>query len=145
MLNLRLTQRFWKIFSTTWLWKISMWQVHYHILAAGKLRSIDSKGCYNNTINVRTSSDGYGSKIRKVSGRRPTVSNEIILATKQEFFPRTKHNWHCTIGFLINTAPLNVCFILHYHLFFRNEVLFQMFIFQWIRYSNVLISSLVEK
>ena len=30
--------------------------------------------------------DGYGSKIRKVSRCRPTVSNETILATKQEFF-----------------------------------------------------------
>ena len=30
--------------------------------------------------------DGYGSKIRKVSRCRPTVSNKIILATKQEFF-----------------------------------------------------------
>ena len=30
--------------------------------------------------------DGYSSKIRKVSGCRPTVSNETILATEQEFF-----------------------------------------------------------
>ena len=30
--------------------------------------------------------DGYGSKIRKVSRSRPTVSNETILETKQEFF-----------------------------------------------------------
>ena len=30
--------------------------------------------------------DGYGSKIRKISRCRPTVSNETILATKQEFF-----------------------------------------------------------
>ena len=29
--------------------------------------------------------DGYGSKIRKVSRCRPTVSNENILETKQEF------------------------------------------------------------
>ena len=91
MLNLRLTRRFWKIFSTTWLWKISVWQLDYlHILAAGKLRSIDSnwlKGySNNNTINVRISFDGYGSKMQKVSGCRPTVSNETILATKQEFF-----------------------------------------------------------
>ena len=33
--------------------------------------------------------------------------------------PRTKNSWYCTIGFLINTAPLY--FILHYHLFFRKE------------------------
>ena len=38
--------------------------------------------------------------------------------------PRTKHNWHFTIEFLINTAPLNVLFILHYHLFFRKETYF---------------------
>ena len=30
--------------------------------------------------------DGYGSKIRKVSRCRPVVSNETLLATKQEFF-----------------------------------------------------------
>ena len=32
--------------------------------------------------------------------------------------PHAKRNWHCTIGVFINTAPWNVCFILHYHLFF---------------------------
>ena len=73
--------------------------------------------------------DGYGSRIRKVSRCRPTVSNETILATKQEFFlyksrPRINHNWHCTFRFLINNAPLNVYFILHYHLFFRKECLY---------------------
>ena len=30
--------------------------------------------------------DGYGSKIRKVSRRRPEASNETVLATRQEFF-----------------------------------------------------------
>ena len=29
--------------------------------------------------------DGYGSKTRKVSRCRPAVSNETILATRQEF------------------------------------------------------------
>ena len=29
--------------------------------------------------------DGYGSKIQKVSRRRPAVSNETILANRQEF------------------------------------------------------------
>ena len=86
MLNLSLTQRFWKIFSSTWLWKISMWPVSYHhIFAAGKFRR-RLKGYYNNAINVRISLDGLGSKIRKVNRCRPTVSNETILATKQEFF-----------------------------------------------------------
>ena len=44
------------------------------------------KGCYNNTINVRISLDRYDSKIWKVSRCRPTISNETILATNQEFF-----------------------------------------------------------
>ena len=35
---------------------------------------------------MRISSDGYGSKIPKVSRGRPTVSNGTVLATKQEFF-----------------------------------------------------------
>ena len=38
--------------------------------------------------------------------------------------PRTKHNWHCTAGFFINTAPRNVYFILHYHLRFFFECLY---------------------
>ena len=44
------------------------------------------KGYCNNAINVRISLEGYGSKIRKVSRCTPTISNENILATKQEFF-----------------------------------------------------------
>ena len=78
---------------------------------------------------MRTSLDGYGSKIRKVSRCRPTVSTETILATKQEFFykssPRTKHNWHCTIGFLFNTDLQNVYFILHYLSFFVKNFFFE--------------------
>ena len=46
-----------------------------------------------------------------------------VLATKQDF--------------LINADPRNVYFILHYHLFFRKEFIFRMFIFQWILYSNI--------
>ena len=35
MLNLSLTRRFWKISSTTWPWKISVWTLNYqHILAS---------------------------------------------------------------------------------------------------------------
>ena len=41
---------------------------------------------YNDVNDVRISLDGYGSQIRKVSRCRLTVSNETILATKQEFF-----------------------------------------------------------
>ena len=44
------------------------------------------KEYYNNAINVRIYLDGYDSKIQKVSRCRPTVSNETILETKQEFF-----------------------------------------------------------
>ena len=44
------------------------------------------KGYYNNAINVRMFLDRYGSKIQKISRYRPTISNETILATKQEFF-----------------------------------------------------------
>ena len=74
--------------------------------------------------------DEHGSKIRKVIRCRPTVSNEIILATRQEFFytrvlsSRKKYNWHCVIAFLINAALLNVYFTLQYHLFFRKETYF---------------------
>ena len=44
------------------------------------------KGYYNNAINVRISLDGYGPGIRKVSGCKPTVSNETILSTNHEVF-----------------------------------------------------------
>ena len=124
MLNSSLSQSFWKIFSTIWLWEISTWPLHYHhVLATGKLWEsliqVRLKGYYNNTINVRISLHGYGSKIRKKSRCRTTVSNETILATKQELCFRKVgnairntihaiHNWHCAIGFLINTAPANV-------------------------------------
>ena len=40
-------------------------------------------------------------------------------------------NWHCAIGFLINTALLNVYFILHYHSLFRKE-----FFFEWLYFSE---------
>ena len=43
--------------------------------------------------------------------------------------PLTKHNWYCAFGFLINTAPLNVYFILHYCSFFR-------FIFEFLYFSE---------
>ena len=52
---------------------------------------------------------------------------KLFLATKQEFFfikvaPVQKHN--CIIGFMINTALLNVYYILRYHLFLRKEIYF---------------------
>ena len=37
---------------------------------------------------------------------------------------RTKYKWHCTIAFLIHTAPQNVYFILQYHLFSHKEFFF---------------------
>ena len=71
--------------------------------------------------------NGYGSKIRKVSRCRPTVSNGTILATKQEFFltkvaPVQGITDIVLLLFFISTAPLY--FILHYHLFFRKEFIF---------------------
>ena len=75
--------------------------------------------------------DGYGSKIRKVSGCRPTVSNETILATKQEFFftkvaPVQSMTDIVPLGFWLLLLPLNVCFILHYH--FRKEFFLNIYI-----------------
>ena len=42
--------------------------------------------------------------------------------------PLTKHIWCCAVGFLINTAPLNVYFILHYCLFFRKDLFLSVYI-----------------
>ena len=57
--------------------------------------------------------DGYGSKIRKTSRRRPAVLNETILVTRQEFF-FTKvtpvKSMTDIIGFVINAAALNMFF-----------------------------------
>ena len=74
--------------------------------------------------------DEYGSKIQKVGRWRPTISNETILAIKQEFFftkaaPVQSITDIAILGFLINTASLNVYFILHYHLFFRKDFFFE--------------------
>ena len=114
---------------------------HYWNLEA--LIIIRLKGYYNNTIDVRISLDGHGSKIRKVSRCRPTVSIETILATKQEFFftkvaPVQSITDICTIGFLIIIALRNF-FVKNFFWFFR------MLIFQWIQHSNVLVCLSVEK
>ena len=42
--------------------------------------------------------------------------------------PLTKHIWCCAVGFLINTAPLNVYFILHYCLVFRKDLFLSVYI-----------------
>ena len=86
---------------------------------------------------MRKSLDGYGCKIRKVSTYRPTNQIQVIPTSIKWNYPsnwagvflhksspRTKHSWHCSIGFLINTAPLNAYFILYNHLFFRKEFFF---------------------
>ena len=144
MLNISLTQRFWKIFSITWLWRI--------LAIVRKLRSIDSnktKGYYNNAINVRIYLDGYGSKIRKVSRCRPTVSVETILATKKGFlFTKVAPVQNITdfvllVFWLIRLPWIFILLTLPF--IFSQIIFFQMFILQWIRYSNVFIWFLVEK
>ena len=144
MLNISLTQRFWKIFSITWLWKI--------LAIVRKLRSIDSnktKGYYNNAINVRIYLDGYGCKIRKVSRCRPTVSVETILATKKGFlFTKVAPVQNITdfvllVFWLIRLPWIFILLTLPF--IFSQIIFFQMFILQWIRYSNVFIWFLVEK
>ena len=68
--------------TTTRLWKVCLWSLYYHhILAAGNLGSIDS-----NKTQLKSNTLKYGYKIRKVCRCKPAVSNETILATRQEFF-----------------------------------------------------------
>ena len=43
MLNLSLTQRIWKIFFTTWLWKISMWPLYYHPILLSVIKYVRTK------------------------------------------------------------------------------------------------------
>ena len=92
--------------------------------------------------------DEYSFKMRKVSKCRPAVSNETILATSQEFiftkYSRTMHNWHFTIGFLIN-ATLLPCFfhpMLPFIHFFVNQFIF---LDPYISVNEVLEPFLVEK
>ena len=70
-----------------------------------------------------------GSKIRKVSRCRPAVSNETILATRQEILftkaiPVKSITDIVLLVFLINTALRNFYFIIHYYLLFRKEIYF---------------------
>ena len=78
---------------------------------------------------MRISLNQYGSKLRKVSSSRPTVPNETILETKQEFFftkvaPVQSIIGIALLGFWLILFPWNFLFILHYHLFFVNNILF---------------------
>ena len=121
-----------------------------YFCSRGTLIQTGVKEYYNNAINVRISLDGYGSKIRKVSRCRPTVSNETILATKQEFF-FTKV---ATVQSINDIVLLPFWFIQLPRMFISSystiyfpirSFFFRMFIFHWIRYLNVLICLLVEK
>ena len=60
---------------------------------------------------------------------------ELVKQLRRKFFykssPCTKHNWHFSIRFLINAAPLNVYYILHCHSFLSEKKFF---------FSNVYIS-----
>ena len=69
--------------------------------------------------------DWYGSKTRKESKYRAAVSNETILATRQEtFFTKVTPVQSITgiIGFLINAALLNFYFVKIY--FFVKKPIF---------------------
>ena len=87
--------------------------------------------------------DGYGFKIRKISRCRPTISNGTTLATKKEFFftkvaPVQSITDIVLLGFLL----ILLSFIspnTTIYFFVKNQFFFWMFIFQWIRYSNVVI------
>ena len=85
---------------------------------------------YNNVTEIwlRSSTislDGYGSKIRKVSRCRPTVSNGTILATKQEsFFTKVAPVQSITaivlLGFLLILLPF-VSFNTTIYVFVKNS------------------------
>ena len=70
--------------------------------------------------------DGYGFKIRKVSRCKPT---DFLYKIR----PRTKYDWYCTIGILINTTLVNIYFILCSHLFLKYICIY---IFEWLCFSE---------
>ena len=96
------------------------------------------EGYYINVINVRETwlrsspvcLDGYGTKKQKVGRCRPAVSNETILANRQELFltkvapVQNTADTFDTIGLLINIAHLNVYFTLASIYFFVNKLIF---------------------
>ena len=105
---------------------------------------------YSNAVYVRISLEGLDSKIWKVSRCRPAVSNETILATKQEFFltkiaPAQSITDIALLRFWLILLPW--MFISSYFTiyFFVKDFFFRMFIFQWIRYSDVLICFWLRK
>ena len=142
--------------------KISMSSLYYHhILATGKLRSIDSNKTslegtiitslmWDNVAEIKLNTlNGYGSKIQKVSRCRPVVSNETILATRQEFF-FTKvppvQGINNIVSFDFWLILLSWIFFLSYPtIYFFVKNFFFKCLFQWIRYSNVFTCFLVEK
>ena len=75
-------------------------------------------------VNIRVKRNN--SEFKNFVFHDSTVLNKTIPATKHEiFFTKVAGVQSlidigvCAIGVFINTAPSNVYFILHYHLFFR--------------------------
>ena len=81
-----------------------------------------------------------GSKIRKVRKCRPAVSNETIVASGHFFFTEVALVQNITdialLGFWLMLLPW--MFISCYTTIFLRKQIFQMFIFWWIRFSDVL-------
>ena len=134
MLNLRLTRRFWKIFFTRWLRKIYVTTILPSYFSCRRnlepLIQTRLKGYYNNAIDVRIYLNWCGSKIRKVSRYRPTVSNESIPETEQKFFftkvaPVQSLTDILLLGFWLTLLPW--MFILSYTTiyFFEENFLFE--------------------
>ena len=87
------------------------------------------------------------SKIRKVRRCRPVASNETILAIRQELFftPVKSIPDIVLLGFwlmLLSWMFISSCTTIY---FLQRSLFFLMFIFQWIRYSNVFIRFWLRK
>ena len=91
--------------------------------------------------------NGYGCKIRKVSRCRPAVSNETILATRQEFFFTKVAPIQSITGILLlDFSLMLLSWMFQIFIssdtniyFFIKNLFFRMLIFQWTRHSNVFI------
>ena len=85
--------------------------------------------------------DGYGSKIRKVSIYRPALSNETILATRQEFFITKLAPVQSITGIILLNFWLmllswmftsSYTIYIYIYFFFLKEIYF----FEWLNFSE---------
>ena len=99
MLNLSRTRRFWKIFSTIWFWKISMWPLNYQHILASVTRYVRTKWVVPNKCgtflcigsNKCTRASPPARKMQLFSSNL-NMQNSVVMFTFSNF-DRKYHFW----------------------------------------------------